>query len=96
MWCYNELAEVFFANGIDAVYCLSVNDAFVMDCWQADQKAGNIDFLPDGNGEFSDGMGQNGISYSSLTAVSGRGTTPQIFIDGKHIGGADELEATLS
>lgn len=38
-------------------------------------------------------LGQHGISYSSLQAVSGRGTTPQIFIDGEHIGGADELEA---
>ena len=36
-------------------------------------------------------LGSNGISYSSLLAVSGQGTTPQVFIDGRHIGGADEL-----
>lgn len=31
----------------------------------------------------------------NLRAVSGRGTTPQVFIDGKHIGGATELLAYL-
>jgi glutaredoxin-like protein len=31
----------------------------------------------------------------NLRAVSGRSTTPQIFIDGKYIGGADELEKYL-
>lgn len=32
------------------------------------------------------------ITLTSLTAVSGRSSTPQVFIDGKHIGGADDLE----
>lgn len=31
-----------------------------------------------------------------LRAVSGQGTTPQVFIDGKHVGGAQELEAYLA
>jgi glutathione-dependent peroxiredoxin len=31
-----------------------------------------------------------------LRAVSGKGSTPQVFVDGKHIGGADELEAWLA
>jgi len=34
-----------------------------------------------------------GITFSTVRAVSGRGTTPQVFIGGKHIGGADDLEA---
>jgi glutathione-dependent peroxiredoxin len=33
-----------------------------------------------------------GITSSTLRAVSGQGTTPQIFIGGQWIGGADELE----
>lgn len=37
-----------------------------------------------------------GITSRSLRAVSGRSSTPQIFIGGKYIGGADELEAHLS
>lgn len=183
---YNELATTFKDNGVDSIICLSVNDPFVMNAWKEDQNAEGIYFLPDGNADFSSGMGmavdkneigfgkrswrysmlvkdgtiekmfiepekpgdpfevsdadtmlnyinvnakkparvtlfskpgcshchrartlleskgiryedielgQHGISYSSLQAVSGKGTTPQVFIDGKHIGGADELEA---
>ncbi|WP_119393593.1 glutathione peroxidase [Salinibius halmophilus] len=186
---YNELAPVFAKEGIDSIICLSVNDPFVMDAWQADQNAENIFFLPDGNGEFSEGMGMlvgkedlgfgkrtwrysmlvrdgviekqfiepnepgdpfkvsdadtmlnyindqaeqpkrvtifsklgcphcarakkalegaglkyeeislsgAGLSYSSLQAVTGQGTTPQVFVDGQRIGGADELEAWLA
>jgi glutathione-dependent peroxiredoxin len=55
---YNELAPAFFANGIDEIVCISVNDAFVMNEWSADQGAENVLFLPDGNGEFTAGMGQ--------------------------------------
>lgn len=185
---YNELAPVFFANGIDSIICLSVNDAFVMNAWQGDQNAENIRFIPDGNGDFSRGMGmlvsksdlgfgdrswrysmlvndgkiekmfiepdqpgdpflvsgadkmlsyfapeaslpkrvtlftkpgcghcaasktalnergmkyeeielgQGGVSFSSLAAVSGQGTTPQVYIDGERIGGNTELQAWL-
>lgn len=54
---YNQLAPVFEANGIDEIVCVSVNDAFVMDEWKRAQKADRVTFLPDGNGDFSDGMG---------------------------------------
>jgi glutaredoxin-like protein len=54
---YNELYDVFKANGIDDVICLSVNDSFVMNSWQEDQDAPNITMLPDGNGEFSKKLG---------------------------------------
>ena len=37
-------------------------------------------------------LGQDGVSYSSLAAVTGRGTTPQVYIEGKLVGGADDLE----
>ncbi|MCU7940116.1 MAG: glutathione peroxidase [gamma proteobacterium symbiont of Bathyaustriella thionipta] len=181
---YNELYPVFKNNGIDDIYCLSVNDTFVMNAWQDDQNAEKITMLPDGNGEFSKGMGMlvdkqhlgfgdrswryamivdngviekmfiepevdgdpfgvsdadtvlnyinpeakalptvtvisrkgcphctrakelltaNGLPYEevelshsvtnrSLTALSGAHTTPQVFMDGQLIGGADDLE----
>ncbi len=54
---YNQLAPMFRANGIDEIVCISVNDAFVMNKWRTEQKAQNITFLPDGNGDFSRGMG---------------------------------------
>ena len=54
---YNQLSKTFRKLGIDDIVCLSVNDGFVMNEWQASQKAWDITFLPDGNGEFTDKMG---------------------------------------
>jgi glutaredoxin-like protein len=54
---YNQLAPVLKQNGVDEIICISVNDAFVMNEWKAEQHADNITFLPDGNGDFSRGMG---------------------------------------
>jgi glutaredoxin-like protein len=186
---YNELAATLKSNGVDSVVCLAVNDPFVMETWQHAQHADDIDFVPDGNAEFTTGMGMlvnkaaiglgkrswrysmlvkdgliekmfieaeepgdpfkvsdadtmlhyinskavapprvtffskpgcsycararkmlqdkgyhyeeirlgsPGISYSSLQAVSGRGTTPQVYIEGVHIGGSDELALWLA
>jgi len=54
---YNQLAPTFRKHGVDEVVCISVNDAFVMNEWRNEQKAFNVSFLPDGNGDFSRGMG---------------------------------------
>ena len=54
---YNQLAPELKRHGVDKIICVSVNDAFVMNEWQAEQKAENITFLPDGNGDFTRGMG---------------------------------------
>jgi glutaredoxin-like protein len=180
---YNELAPVFQENGVDEIICLSVNDTFVMNEWAKDQECDNITLIPDGNGQFSEGMGMlvdksdlgfgkrswrysmlvkdgviakmfiepevpgdpfevsdaetmlkyinpeakkrpvitmfskigcpycanakkllqdKGLDYEeiilgkevttrSIKAVTGRTSTPQVFIDGKHIGGSEEL-----
>jgi len=182
---FNDLAQVFKNNGIDDIICMSVNDTFVMNEWKKDQEAENLTLIPDGNGEFSEGMGMlvdktaigfgkrswrysmlvedcvvkkmfiepnvegdpfdvsdadtmlayvapnaekplfftlitkrgcmhcerarkllrekgmlfeevelsRSLTTRSLRAMSGRATTPQIFLAGKLIGGADDLEA---
>jgi peroxiredoxin len=54
---YNKLAGALKANGVDDIICLSVNDGFVMDEWKEDQGAEHIRFIPDGNVEFTRGMG---------------------------------------
>ena len=38
---YVENFEAFKAAGVDEIWCLSVNDAFVMGAWARDQKVGN-------------------------------------------------------
>jgi glutaredoxin-like protein len=181
---YNELAPAFYANGVDRVVCISVNDAFVMDEWARVQECGNVLMLPDGNGEFTGKMGmlvdktelgfgqrswrysmlvkdrviekmfiepdkpgdpyevsdadtmleyinpkankpdqvailtregcaycakakqllqEKGYAYSEIKldradrsrvigAITARGTVPQVFVNGKHIGGLEELQ----
>jgi glutaredoxin-like protein len=54
---YNQLTPAFRQQGVDEVICISVNDAFVMNEWRKEQKAHNVTFLPDGNGDFSRAMG---------------------------------------
>ncbi|NIN37099.1 MAG: glutathione peroxidase [Gammaproteobacteria bacterium] len=54
---YNQLAPIFKKYGVDDIVCISVNDAFVMNEWKEAQKASRITFIPDGNGEFTEGMG---------------------------------------
>ena len=45
------------ACGVDEVYCVSVNDAFVMHNWALALGAAHVKMLPDGNGDFIRGMG---------------------------------------
>jgi thioredoxin-dependent peroxiredoxin len=47
----------FQAEGIDAIYCMSVNDSFVMNKWAESQKLENVGVIPDGSGEFTRKMG---------------------------------------
>ena len=54
---YEELYEDFFAQGVDQIICISVNDAFVMFQWGKQVGAKNVFLLPDGNGEFTRKMG---------------------------------------
>ena len=54
---YNQLTPTLKQHGVDEVVCISVNDAFVMNEWRREQKADNVTFIPDGNGDFSRGMG---------------------------------------
>ena len=181
---YNDLAPLFFANGVDDILCVSVNDTFVMNAWKESQGADRVTFVPDGNGAFTEGMGMlvakdnlgfgkrswrysmlvkdgvvakmfiepevegdpfqvsdadtmlayiapklsgprdvmmfskpecgwcrkakallddAGIPYEEvpanprrLKASSGKSTTPQVFIDGTHVGGYEDLEAWLA
>ncbi len=54
---YEKFYDELKSQGIDEVYCLSVNDAFVMYQWGKHQGAEKIKLLPDGNGEFTRKMG---------------------------------------
>jgi glutaredoxin-like protein len=181
---YQELAPSLRKAGVDEIVCVSVNDAFVMGEWAKDEGAKDIHFVPDGNAEFTGGMGmlvdkrnlgfgqrswrysmfvddgvikkmfiepekdgdpyevsdadtmlrylapnakaphdvlmftkpgcnhcarakraleEKGWAYEEipatprrLRAVSAKASTPQVFVDGKYIGGADDLLTYLA
>jgi len=54
---FEEKYEEFTALGIDAIYCVSVNDGFVMNAWAQDQNIEKVKLIPDGNAYFTRSMG---------------------------------------
>jgi peroxiredoxin len=55
---YVENFEAFKAAGVDEIWCLSVNDAFVMGAWARDQKTeGKVRMLADGSADFAKATG---------------------------------------
>lgn len=50
---YNTICDM----GVDDIYCVSVNDSFVMNKWAKDQCVERIKMIPDGNGDFTAAMG---------------------------------------
>jgi len=54
---YEAHYDEFKALGIDEIYCLSVNDAFVMKKWADDLGVSKVKMLPDGNADFTRGVG---------------------------------------
>lgn len=57
---YVEQYEALRAKGVDEIWCVSVNDAFVMGAWGKAQGAdGKVLMLADGNGEFTKKVGMD-------------------------------------
>lgn len=82
---YND----FKAKGIDDIYCLSVNDAFVMNEWAAKLGVKNIKMIPDGACKFTDGMGMttdlSGIGFGKRSKryamIVNNGTIEKMFVE---------------
>ena len=54
---FDRLYEEFKQFGVDEIYCISVNDAFVMYQWGKNLGLKNVKLLPDGSGQFTRRMG---------------------------------------
>lgn len=54
---YEQLNEEFKKNGVDDIYCVSVNDPFVMTAWGKSQGIEKTKLIADGNGTFTELMG---------------------------------------
>jgi peroxiredoxin len=91
---YVEAVADFKAAGVDEIWCLSVNDAFVMGAWARDQKTeGKVRMLGDGSADFAKatglildltarGMGVRSNRYSMLVK-DGKVATLNIEAPGK-------------
>lgn len=53
---FEENFAEFKQYGIKDIYCVSVNDAFVMNAWAKAQKIKKVKVIPDGSGKFTEGM----------------------------------------
>ncbi|MEB0138665.1 MULTISPECIES: peroxiredoxin [unclassified Undibacterium] len=105
---YIAQAAALKAKGVDEIWCISVNDAFVMGAWGRDQHAtGIVRMMADGNADFSKalglsadfskfGMGTRSQRYS-LLAVDGVVTQLNIEEGGKfEVSNAETLLAQLA
>jgi peroxiredoxin len=54
---FEEAYDQMKSLGVDEVYCVSVNDPFVMKRWMEDQGAEKVKYIPDGNGTFTRRLG---------------------------------------
>jgi peroxiredoxin len=54
---FDRLYPEFKALGIEDIYCVSVNDAFVMNAWAKQQNVSNVKMLPDGSQKFTTRLG---------------------------------------
>ena len=62
---FEEKYDDFLGLGIDDIYCISVNDGFVMNAWAQDQNIEKVKLIPDGNAYFTRSMGML-VSKSNL------------------------------
>lgn len=54
---FDDNFKKFKEHFIDEIYCMSVNDTFVMNAWANNEKIKNVKVIPDGSGEFTRQMG---------------------------------------
>ncbi|WP_310597543.1 peroxiredoxin [Aeromonas aquatica] len=85
---YVVLADEFKAKGVDAIYCLSVNDAFVMKAWREAQNAEAITMLADGDGSWTQALGLaketgsfGGLRAQRFALIARDGVVQQLFVE---------------
>ncbi|HAT2489211.1 TPA: redoxin family protein [Aeromonas hydrophila] len=85
---YVVLADQLMAKGVDAICCLSVNDAFVMKAWQDAQNAEAITMLAAGDGSWTRALGLaketgafGGVRAQRFALIANDGVVEQLFVE---------------
>lgn len=101
-----DLAEDFFARGVDTIAFFAVNDVFVMDAWGKSAGADGILMLADGNGAFAAALGLEldatafGMGHRSqrFALVAEDGVVTRLFVEGPgefRVSSAESVLASL-
>jgi len=86
---FEEKYDDFIGLGINDIYCISVNDGFVMNAWAQDQNIEKVKLIPDGNAYFTRSMGML-VNKSNLgfgdrswryAAVVDNGVIEKLFVE---------------
>ncbi len=86
---YENMYDDFIEKGIDEIYCVSVNDGFVMGSWFDSLGIEKVQFLADGNGDFTRRMGmlvkKENLGFGNRSwryaAVINNGNVEQLFAE---------------
>ena len=86
---FEEKYDDFLGLGIDDIYCISVNDGFVMNAWSQDQNIEKVKLIPDGNAYFTRSMGylvnKSNLGFGSRSwryaAVVDNGVIEKMFVE---------------
>ena len=86
---FEEKYDEFRALGIDEVYCVSVNDAFVINAWAKAQNIQKVKVIPDGSEKFTRAMRMSvdkdnlGFGYRSwrYAVIANNGTIEKWFVE---------------
>jgi peroxiredoxin len=69
--------------GVDDIFCLSVNDSFVQNVWKKNSNVKKVNFIPDGNADFTKKM--NMLTDRSETGMGMRSFRYSMYVDNKKI-----------
>lgn len=86
---FEKLYPEFNKLGIDEIYCISINDAFVMNAWAKSQNLKHVRVIPDGSGKFTREMKMDvrkdnlgfGIRSWRYAVIVNNGTIEKWFIE---------------
>ena len=104
---YVQNIDALRAKGVDEVWCISVNDAFVMGAWGRDQKAdGKVRMMADGSATFTKALGLDmdltargmGVRSQRYSMLVDDGVVKQLHVEapGKfEVSGAEAMLAQL-